>query len=198
MATIEETIWVNDPAAQHSTVQTLIGQGGTVVNDAPDAITVRVEKKLNVVLLVVLLVLGCIPGLVYLLWHFAANADQVVHVRVGQPSNIGGYKPDPASDPMNPANAPTAPGAAADPSALPAGGADPYAIPSTPTADPYAVPAQPTEDPYAIPGDVSAAPYVPGLPYPETRGGPTDWIPPTDPPSVPPPPPVPPAPPSTF
>lgn len=159
MATIERTIWVNDPAAQRSTVETLIGQGGTVVNTAPDAITVQVEKKLNVILLVVLLVIGCLPGIAYLLWHYTANADSVVHVRVGQPSNIGGYQPDSGNDQ---ASVPPPATAAAAP-------------------DPYAIPAPPPVDPYAIPGDPTATPHVPGLPYPETPGAPTDWIPPAPP-----------------
>ncbi len=141
VATINETIWVHNDAEMQTTVQTLIGQGGTVVNQTEGAITVQVQKKLNVPLLIVLFVLGCLPGVVYLLWHVAANANQVVTVQVGQPSNIGGYHPENA---VAPGPTPPAVGAAPvqdavvpPPPPLPAGGSDPWMVP--PPATPGAV-----------------------------------------------------------
>jgi hypothetical protein len=92
--TNEEFLYVHNREELQSTVQRLVSdRGGVVQNQAEDEVVVYVKTKMNVVVLVVGLILCLVPGLAYLIWYMTADQNQLIHVKVGAPSNIGGYHP---------------------------------------------------------------------------------------------------------
>lgn len=94
MANLTETVWVNTFDEFRVTIDRYLAEGGVVREQEPGATTVFVNKKINVPVLVVGLLLCLVPGLAYLAWYVFADKDQLVTVRMGKPDNIGGYQPE--------------------------------------------------------------------------------------------------------
>ena len=141
MATNIETIWVSSPDQLNATVQTYIGQGGQVQNQAEGEVVVFLKKKMNVAVLIVGLLLCVVPGLAYLIWYSSADQSQQITVKIGVPGNITTGQEhwyneeaiDGASPgTIPPAIPPAAPGAPAVPAA-PAVGALPATAPIPPS-----------------------------------------------------------------
>ncbi|MCB1005192.1 MAG: hypothetical protein KDB35_13495 [Acidimicrobiales bacterium] len=150
MSTLQQTVWVNSFDEFRATIDRYISEGGVVQEQEPGATTLFVEKKLNVVVLVVGLVLCLLPGLAYLGWYLWADKDQVVTVRMGKPDNIGGYQPGGEPEPAElPPHA-----ASAENLAIPPASATPPAAPVPPaTSAPVTAPVDPppTAPPAAAP-----------------------------------------------
>ncbi|MEZ5142526.1 MAG: hypothetical protein R2726_08425 [Acidimicrobiales bacterium] len=154
MATLAETIWVNNHAELESTVQRLVAQGGVVQNQTEDSVDLYLKKKMNVVVLVVGLILCLVPGLAYLIWYSTADQNQAITVKVGSAPTLGGYHPERDEDTSAPppGDTGTAPGA------LPGSTGAPAApIPPTPTEP---VPAPPPTPPAG--GSAPPMPPAPG------------------------------------
>lgn len=180
VATNVETVYVNNQEQLQERVQRYLAEGGEIREQTDDSVTLFVKKKMNVVVLIVGLLLCLVPGLAYLIWYLTADQSQLVTVKVGAASNIGGYHPAPTADmaeKMNAARndkpptdapapaegqAPTAAGPVTPPSPAPLGAADPAtAIPATPPAP---APAPPAATPPAAP------PVDPTQPQPPQQG----------------------------
>jgi hypothetical protein len=154
--TNEEFLYVHNREELQSTVQRLVtDRGGVVQNQSDDEVVVYVKTKMNIVVLVVGLLLCLVPGLAYLIWYLTADQNQLIHVKVGAPSNIGGYHP------VNEYEVKTG-----------ADGPQPGPSGSTPPSSAGSLPPQSTSDQVpTMPGTPDATPITPttpGTPPPST------------------------------
>jgi len=162
MATNIETMWVGDPEQLQRTVQNLVSRGGVVQAQSDTEVSLYLEKKINVPVLVVGLILCLVPGLAYLAWYLTADQNQQTTVKVGSPTTI-------KTDHQHWYDTDGAPPAAE----VTPGSTDPLATPSVPhdpiglgAADPLtAIPPMPTpaaEPVTAVPPHPPAPPTPPG------------------------------------
>lgn len=158
MSTLRETIWVHDRGELDNTVRNLVERGGQVQYQADDSVTLFLEKKMNVAVLIIGLVLCIIPGLVYLAWYTWGDQSQEITVRIGQPPNLAynvsgestHWYDQPAVDGASPGTVPRPKPAAPEPPP------DPYAALDQPAAAPPAPPppaAPAASPPSPAPGD---------------------------------------------
>lgn len=140
--TNEEYLYVHNQEELQRTVQSLVQRGGVVQDQRDDEVVLYIKKKMNIFVLIVGLILCLVPGVVYLIWYLTADQNQLMHVKIGQAPNIGGYHPKDEFEKADPGGSGPGSGAVAPQAGLPSQDAATQ-IPTMPVSDPATSPQPP-------------------------------------------------------